>query len=72
MLLPIFVVIGLTALAAVAIVGHRDGLIAGTRPAPIVHGTSPLDEAERILARRYATGEITSDEYDRMLAILRR
>jgi len=33
---------------------------------------SPLDEAERILARRYAKAEITAEEYGRMLAILRR
>lgn len=34
--------------------------------------TSPLDEAERILARRYAKAEITAEEYGRMLAIIRR
>lgn len=33
---------------------------------------SPVDEAERILARRYARGEIDSEQYRRMLAILRR
>lgn len=32
---------------------------------------SPLDEAERILAARYARGEITPREYQRMLSILR-
>jgi len=36
------------------------------------HPTSPLDEAERILARRYAKSEITAEEYSRMLSILRR
>lgn len=34
--------------------------------------TSPFDEAERILARRYAQDQITAEEYGRMLAILRR
>lgn len=32
---------------------------------------SPLDEAERILAARYAAGSITPQEYRRMLTILR-
>ena len=32
---------------------------------------SPLDEAERILTARYASGDITPDEYRRMLTILR-
>lgn len=33
---------------------------------------SPLDEAERILSRRYARGQITLDEYRRMSVLLRR
>jgi hypothetical protein len=33
---------------------------------------SPLDEAERILSRRYARGQITFEEYRRMNAVLRR
>jgi uncharacterized membrane protein len=33
---------------------------------------SPVDEAERVLSRRYARGSISADEYDRMMAILRR
>jgi len=32
---------------------------------------SPLEEAERILTARYASGDITPDEYRRMLSILR-
>jgi uncharacterized membrane protein len=32
---------------------------------------SPLDEAQRILAARYACGDIAPDAYRRMLAILR-
>lgn len=71
MLLAMIAITGLTALAAVAIVGHRDGAFAGSQPVRVV-GTSPIDEAERILAHRYAKGEITAEEYDRMLVILRR
>jgi uncharacterized membrane protein len=33
---------------------------------------SPVDEAERVLSRRYARGAINADEYDKMMAILRR
>lgn len=33
---------------------------------------SPIGEAERILAARYARGDISPNEYQRMLAILRR
>lgn len=33
---------------------------------------SPVDHAERILASRYARGLITAEEYERMLAVLRR
>jgi len=32
---------------------------------------SPLDEAQQILAARYARGEISPQEYQRMLVILR-
>ena len=43
------------------------------RPMPgATRSSSPLDEAERILSRRYARGEISFEEYDRMLVILRR
>ncbi len=34
--------------------------------------SSPLDEAERILAMRYARGDIRLDEYQRMLVVLRK
>ena len=72
MLLAMIAVTGLTALAAVAIVGHRDGAFVGTGAARSVRSTSPVDEAERVLAHRYAKGEISAEEYDRMLVILRR
>jgi uncharacterized membrane protein len=71
MLLAMLAVIGLTAVAAVAIVGKRDGAFAGVSHAR-VRTNSAVDEAERILAHRYAKGEIAADEYDRMLTILRR
>lgn len=71
MLLATLAVIGLTVVAAVTIVSKRDGAFAGASHARIRTG-SPVDEAERILAHRYAKGEITAEEYDRMLAILRR
>jgi len=38
---------------------------------PVGERTSPLDEAQRILNARYASGTIAPDEYRRMLAILR-
>lgn len=31
---------------------------------------TPLDQAELILSRRYARGEITAEQYSRMLVIL--
>lgn len=46
----------------------------GTELAPVTtrRPVSPLDEAERIVAGRYARGEISAEEYQRMLVILRR
>lgn len=43
-----------------------------TAARPSRQESSPLDEAERILARRYSRGEITFDEYERMMTLLRR
>ena len=71
MLLTMLAVVSLTAVAAVAIVSTRDGALAGATSEHVRTG-SPIDEAERILAHRYAKGEITAEEYDRMLSILRR
>jgi uncharacterized membrane protein len=72
MLIAMIAVAAFTALVAVAIVGHRDGVFAGNQPVRVSRRVSPIDEAERIIARRYATGEVTAEEYARMLAILRR
>lgn len=53
-------------------------VLAFSRPSALVTAmprrvpASPLDEAERILARRYVRHEITAEEYERMLAVLRR
>ena len=71
MLLTMLAIIGLTAVVAVAIAGRRDGALAGASPTR-VRTNSPVDEAERILAHRYAKGEVTAEEYDRMLTILRK
>jgi uncharacterized membrane protein len=65
-------VIGLVAIAAVTLVGRREGVFCGQHLVPAKQPVSPMDEAERILARRYAKGEITPEEYDRMMAILGR
>lgn len=62
----LIVSITLIAAAALAVAAGRAG---DRAPAPL---RSPLDEAERILARRYARGEITFREYGRMVAVLRR
>ncbi len=51
----------------VAVNGRR-APVCTTRRVP----SSPTDEAERILASRYARGRITAEEYDRMAAVLRR
>ena len=64
--------VGLTGLAAILIAGRQNGVFAGHAAHIPSHPTSPMDEAERILAARYAKGEITPDEYTRMLIILRR
>jgi len=71
MLLVMLAITGLTAVAAVAIVGHNQSVLA-SHNARAIRGSSPVDQAERILAQRYAKGEITAEEYDRMLIILRR
>ena len=63
---------GVAGLASILIIGNQTGAFAG-HGAPIPsQPTSPLDEAERIVAHRYARGDITPEEYTRMLAILRR
>jgi len=71
--LTIVTVAALTSVAAVLIVSGQRAALSGHRMSPIpTHPTSPIDEAERILTTRYVRGEITPDEYSRMLALLRR
>lgn len=72
MLIAMLSVIGLTAAMALVIVGQRSGQLAAAQHAPTLRSRSPIDEAERILAHRYAKGDISAEEYDRMLSILRR
>lgn len=67
-------VVGISALVAFAtlsLIFRANSTLATTAPVPSRPST-PLDEAERILARRYATGEITAESYERMLVIVRR
>lgn len=56
------------ALAAFFLIGAGSATPAPRRAV----GATPLDEAERILAERYARGRIGPEEYQRMLAVLRR
>jgi len=66
-----FIAAVLGATAILLVITRHIGTYATATSGP-AHPTSPLDEAERILARRYARAEITAEEYSRMLAILRR
>lgn len=71
--LAVIALAGLTGVAAVLIIGAQNAVYANTSLSSIPsRPVSPLDEAQRILAGRYANGEITPDEYSRMLSILRR
>jgi len=65
-----FAAIGIFGLAALALVSWRRSRLT-VALSTLSRPTSPVDEAERVLARRYARGSITSDEYRRMMAILR-
>jgi len=68
MTIPILTLGLALALAVVAFVRPR----ALVTSLPTRVPSSPIDEAERILARRYVRHEITAEEYERMLAVLRR
>ena len=67
------------AMAGVVILTSLAAIVLFSRSHPLAHSAyretghmpSPVDEAERIIAHRYARGEITAEEYDRMLVILR-
>ena len=65
-----FAAIGILGLAALALVSRQRNRVT-VALSTLSRPTSPVDEAERVLARRYARGVITADEYRRMMAILR-
>ncbi len=71
MLFMTYTVIGALAFAALLAVGRGRGRLA-VAVSSLSRPDSPVDEAERVLSRRYARGAISADEYDRMMAILRR
>ncbi len=64
------------ALVTVAMIVCFGFILTRPEPQPILSAdpgdTSPLDQAARILASRYARGAITAEEYERMLVILGR
>lgn len=65
-------IIAAVAAASITLYVAGVGLVLRTQPTGRTTPLSPLDEAERILASRYARGMITAEEYDRMCAVLRR
>ena len=71
MTLMTYAALGVLAVAALWVVGRERGRLAIAVTA-FSRPTSPVDEAERVLSRRYARGAISADEYHRMMAILRR
>jgi uncharacterized membrane protein len=71
MILVTYTALGVLVLAALWVIGRERGRLAVTATA-FSRPSSPVDEAERVLSRRYARGAISADEYDRMMAILRR
>lgn len=65
----ILVLVLVLTMSAVALILLRTPTTPAHAPARAV---SPFDEAERILSSRYAKGQITPEEYERMLTVLRR
>jgi uncharacterized membrane protein len=70
MMLMTYTTIGVLAFAALWLVGKGRGRLA-VAVTTLSRPASPVDEAERVLSRRYARGAISADEYGRMMAILR-
>lgn len=69
-ILTTFVFWGLVIWAIVALVGWaRDSRPPGS--AGPERGDAPGDDAEQILARRFAAGDISAEEYHRRLDVLR-
>ncbi|NUR90655.1 MAG: SHOCT domain-containing protein [Nonomuraea sp.] len=65
---PVFWGLFWVALVAFAVTARRKGWW-GRRPAAVVE--SPTASAERILAERYARGEMSDDEYFEKTSVLR-
>lgn len=65
-------VLAAVAVAMLAFYVAGVGATVRTHPVGRTGPVSPLGEAERILLSRYARGMITAEEYDRMMAVLRR
>lgn len=62
--------IGLAAFVGLLLAsGQRDRLTVAVNS--LSRASSPVDQAEKLLARRYARGSISGEEYHRMMAILR-
>jgi uncharacterized membrane protein len=62
-------IVAVVAAAAWAVTMRRGRL--GVALTTLSRPASPVDEAERVLARRYARGSISAQEYRRMTQILR-
>ena len=71
MMFVTYTMLGVIAFAALWVLGRERGRLA-VAVSTLSRPSSPVDEAERVLSRRYARGVISADEYDRMMAILRR
>lgn len=67
----IYATLGVLLLAAAFVVGRERNRFAVAVSA-LSRPSSAVDEAERVLSRRYARGAVSADEYHRMMAILRR
>jgi uncharacterized membrane protein len=59
------------AIVAMALVAYASARSGKTEYAEVARTDAALDEARRVLASRYARGEITFDEYERMCSLLR-
>ena len=65
---------GFTMLIAIAVLAFLVYSLNTTHPqASVVQAepVTPIDEAARIVRARYARGEITAEQYQRILAVLR-
>ncbi len=63
------ITLSVAVITAVVFEANRTQTLSEPRAVP---ASSPLDEALRILSHRYARGEISYEQYDRMRSILRR